>query len=158
MGRVMCAARRSLPLMVVLLLLTAACGRSAPGGGISPTVLNDVALSQTAVVFTPTVLFLGPGYITSEGTPVYFFDPKGKDPTGRDYSGGTHTICLGQSGQCRLAASGPSVLRNGGLTLVSGQTVKVFFATPGVYLLTSRGEPEANLSITVQAPASDSTP
>lgn len=158
MGRVICGARRRLSLIVlVLLLLTAACGRSVQGAGVSPTVLNDVSLNQTAVVFTPTVLFLGPGYFKTRGTPVIFFDLKGKDPTGSDFSGGTHTICLGQNGQCYLTASGPSVLRNGGLTFVSEQSVTVFFAAPGVYLITSRGEPEANLSITVQAPAPNST-
>lgn len=117
----------SLILLVVMLAL-AACGQ----GSAAP---NEV--SMTAGDFSVTSVTI------KAGQSVHFTDQAG--------TGGPHTICLGENGNCDTGAQGPDALKGQGFNINSGDPAKdVVFDKPGTYKVTCSIHPAMNLTVIVQ--------
>ena len=125
-----------LPLLLVLALGVAACGKSA-GNGNNPgtsTPSNQVTMDATDFVNNAVTI--------KAGQSVHFDDPGD--------SGGTHIICSGLNGQCDNSSSAPKDLQGSGFTINAGQTKDVTFPTAGTYKITCSIHPDMNLTVTVQ--------
>ncbi|MGO8948196.1 MAG: plastocyanin/azurin family copper-binding protein [Ktedonobacterales bacterium] len=124
------------PLLVVGLLVLAACGTSSSTGGSSGTTStsssNTVTLGQTN---------FDQSSITIQAGTALTFD---------DTNGAFHQICLGHDQQCNSTATGPKDLQNGGFSISIGQKHSVTFDTPGTYQITCSIHPNMNLTVIVQ--------
>lgn len=63
---------------------------------------------------------------------------------------GPHILCLGSNGHCDPTVPGPAELRqDGGFSVDAGQTLTLYFGSPGVYPVTCSIYPSMNMTITV---------
>lgn len=114
-----------LPLLLVVAVGIAACGKTPGGGGNggggSPA--GDT-ISMDAANFTQH------GITVKINTPVHLDDTA-------NGGGGTHIICLGTgnggTNSCSASGTVPSVLLNSGLMVQSGDKKDVTFTTAGTY-------------------------
>lgn len=120
----------TLPLLLILTVLAAGCGKPAAttsSGG------NSVAMDASNFAIHSITVKAGQSVV---------FDDSG---------GGYHIICLGTDQVCDQTAQGPSELMGQGFTINAPQTKNVVFATAGTYKVTCTVHPDMNLTVTVTA-------
>ena len=125
-----------LPLLLILILGIAACGKTAGGTTNSGTSgpSNQVTMDATNFVNNTVTI--------KAGEAVHFNDPAD--------SGGTHIICAGANGQCSNDANAPKDLQGSGFNIDAGQTKDVTFDKAGTFKITCSIHPDMNLTVTVQ--------
>lgn len=117
-------------LAIFLLALTfAGCGGSSSGGASNELDLGSTSFVQTSITLTT-------------GQALHIVDPQD--------TGGTHILCIGQSGTCDSNPSGPSELHGPGMAFNPGTTKDITFSTAGTYHITCTIHPSMNATITVQ--------
>jgi plastocyanin len=123
-------------LLMVGLLVLAACGMSSSTGGSSGTTStsssNTVTLGQTN---------FDQNSVTVKAGTALTFD---------DTNGGFHVLCLGHDQQCDSSTTGPKDLEGSGFMINPGQKHMVTFDTPGTYQITCSIHPNMNLTVIVQ--------
>lgn len=124
----------SVPLLLVLALGIAGCGKQVGTGGGGSTAPSGT------VEFT-TDNFAQHAVTIKAGEAVHFNDTA---------SGGTHVLCLGTNEACDKSAKGPQALQGDGFTINIGETKDVVFDTAGTYQITCSIHPNMNLTVTVQ--------
>jgi plastocyanin len=122
-----------LPLLLVLAVASAGCGKSAGGSGgcySSPEVtMGQVDFDKHCLTITA-------------GTTVKWVDPT---------SASTHILCVGENGTCQSGAEGPANLTSGsGMQIDPGQTKESVFDKPGTFKIACTVHPNMNMTITVQ--------
>lgn len=124
-----------LPLLLILVLGIAACGKTGGGNNTTGTgPSNQVTMDATNFVNNTVTI--------KAGESVHFNDPAD--------SGGTHIICVGENGQCSNDANAPKDLQGTGFNIDAGQTKDVTFDKAGTYKVTCSIHPDMNLTVTVQ--------
>jgi plastocyanin len=117
--------------LAILALSVAGCGGgSNSSGGTS----NELDLGPSNFVQTSITL--------NAGEALHIVDSQS--------TGGTHNLCLGQSGQCGTSSNGPSELHSPGMMFSPGMTKDITFSAAGTYHITCTIHPSMNLTITVQ--------
>lgn len=124
-----------LPLLLILALSVAACGKtpSGPGGGDEFTG-STVTMAQTD--------FEKHSITVTAGTTITFKD----NPDGT-----THILCIGENGKCDSGAQGPQELtKSSGTTVEPGKSFDSKFDQPGTYKIACIVHPNMNMVVTVK--------
>lgn len=124
-----------LPLLLLVVLAVAGCGKTPGGGGNTTTGPVD-KVEMDAVNFVQSSITI------KAGVPFKFVDPSD--------TGGLHIICAGDNGKCIADANAPAELADPGFQIQPGETKTVTFDKPGTYHIACTVHPDMNLTITVQ--------
>ena len=133
----------SIPLLLILALVIAGCGKqpggtgSNTGGGTGPAdTIGMDAQNFTTGSGTQTTLTV------KAGTPVHFDD----SITG----GGYHIICIGKQPTCDASGDGPAELYGKGVTFQNGDKKDFTFTKAGTYNIICTVHSNMVLTLTVQ--------
>ena len=118
-----------LPLLIVLTMALAACGKGGDGGSGGNTV--DMGTDN----------FVKTSVSIKAGEKVTFHTQD---------TGAAHVLCFGDNGQCKSNADGPSELNNSsGDTINVGESKSFTFNKAGTYKVTCIVHPQMNMTVTV---------
>lgn len=131
----------SIPLLLILTLAIAGCGKT-PGGGNGGTATgpaNTIGMdSQNFTTGSGTQTAL----TVKVGTPVHFDDSIS--------GGGYHIVCVGKQPSCDASGDGPAELYGKGHTFQNGDKVDFTFTKAGTYTIICTVHSNMVLTLTVQ--------